>query len=85
MYASNFNGTGTVPVGSLPGMTPYGNLDMGGNAREWCWNETQVGRAVRGGSWIDLTYMGASSPSSPPWTDPPPMAFVAPSIHVHRM
>jgi len=54
---SNFKGTGPVPVGSLPGITSYGAYDMAGNVREWCWNETQKGRLIRGGAWNDNTYM----------------------------
>ena len=54
---SNFNGKGPVPVGSQPGITPYGAFDMAGNVREWCWNETPTGRLVRGGAWGDNTYM----------------------------
>jgi dienelactone hydrolase len=30
---------------------------MGGNVREWCWNETKLGRFVRGGAWNDNPYM----------------------------
>jgi dienelactone hydrolase/predicted Ser/Thr protein kinase len=54
---SNFLGKGPVPVGSLPGITPYGAFDMAGNVREWCWNETPKGRLIRGGAWGDNTYM----------------------------
>jgi formylglycine-generating enzyme required for sulfatase activity/dienelactone hydrolase len=53
---SNFGGSGTVAVGSLSGITAYGAYDMAGNVREWCWNETKVGRVIRGGSWLDNTY-----------------------------
>jgi tRNA A-37 threonylcarbamoyl transferase component Bud32/dienelactone hydrolase len=53
---ANFGGDGAVPVGSLQGVTAYGAYDMAGNVREWCWNETPVGRVVRGGAWLDNTY-----------------------------
>jgi hypothetical protein len=53
---TNFGGQGPVPVGSLPSVTSFGAYDMPGNVREWCWNETNEGRAVRGGAWEDNTY-----------------------------
>jgi pimeloyl-ACP methyl ester carboxylesterase len=54
---SNFGGTGPVAVGSLPGITAFGAHDMAGNVREWCFNQTDRGRAIRGGAWSDTTYM----------------------------
>jgi cephalosporin-C deacetylase-like acetyl esterase len=30
---------------------------MAGNVREWCWNESQKGRCLRGGAWNDAEYM----------------------------
>ncbi len=54
---SNFEGKGPIPAGSLPGITSYGAYDMAGNMREWCFNETQQGRLIRGGAWDDNTYM----------------------------
>jgi formylglycine-generating enzyme required for sulfatase activity/predicted Ser/Thr protein kinase len=53
---SNFGGNGPVRVGSLQNVTAYGTYDMPGNVREWCWNETPVGRVIRGGAWEDNTY-----------------------------
>jgi len=53
---SNFQSKGPVPAGSLPSITPYGAYDMAGNVREWCWNQTQQGRLIRGGAWNDNTY-----------------------------
>ena len=54
---SNFQGKGPTPVGYFRGITSYGAYDMAGNVREWCWNETQDGRLIRGGTWGDATYM----------------------------
>ena len=53
---TNFGGQGPVQVGSLASLTAFGTYDMPGNVREWCWNQTNEGRAVRGGAWEDNTY-----------------------------
>jgi serine/threonine protein kinase len=57
---SNFGGKGPVPVGSLQGLTAYGAFDMAGNVREWCWNETPVGKVIRGGAWDDDTRLSGN-------------------------
>jgi dienelactone hydrolase len=62
---SNFQGKGPVPVGSLPGLTAYGALDMAGNVREWCWNEAEHGRTIRGGAWGDNPYMFSGLSQAP--------------------
>jgi len=72
---SNFKGKGPVAVGSLPGMTSYGALDMAGNVREWCWNETLKGRAMRGGAWNDNSYMFDSLSQAPPMDRSPRNGF----------
>jgi serine/threonine protein kinase/predicted esterase len=56
--ASNFGGTGILPLGSKPGMSPWGNFDMAGNVKEWIWNEADSGkRYVLGGAWDEPNYM----------------------------
>jgi dienelactone hydrolase len=64
---SNFQGKGPFPVGSNQGMTSYGAYDMAGNVREWCFNETQQGRLIRGGAWNDNTYMFGEMSQAPPF------------------
>jgi len=54
---SNFAGRGSIEVGSLPGVTPFGAYDMAGNVREWCSNHTGTGAIVRGGGWRGVVYM----------------------------
>jgi eukaryotic-like serine/threonine-protein kinase len=56
--ASNFGGAGLLPVGSKPGMSPWGNYDMAGNVKEWVWTEADSGkRYVLGGAWDEPNYM----------------------------
>jgi dienelactone hydrolase len=62
----NFGGKGPVAVGSLEGVSPYGAFDMGGNVREWCWNDTPLGRLIRGGAWDDNIYNVSRLAQAPP-------------------
>lgn len=64
---SNSQSDGPVAVGSLPELTSYGAFDMVGNVREWCWNETPLGRAIRGGAWNDPPYMFDRPGHAPPF------------------
>ena len=54
---SNFGGKGLEPVGTHAGMSPFGTYDMGGNAKEWCWNATGNKRFILGGAWNEPPYM----------------------------
>ncbi|NNE47458.1 MAG: SUMF1/EgtB/PvdO family nonheme iron enzyme, partial [Rhodothermales bacterium] len=72
---SNFGADGTVPAGSLPGITAYGAVDMAGNAREWNANRSPFGRIVRGGAWGDNTYMFGEPSQAPPFDRSPKNGF----------
>jgi len=72
---SNFDGKEPAPVGTYPGMTGYGTYDMAGNVREWCWNETQKGRVIRGGAWNDATYMFINTSQALPFDRSPKNGF----------
>ncbi len=73
--ASNFAGKGLARVGSFSGIGPYGTYDMAGNAREWCWNETQSQRYILGGGWDDPTYAFNDAYAQPPFDRSPTNGF----------
>ncbi len=55
---SNFGGKGPAAIGTYQGMTSLGIYDMGGNVKEWCFNETPNGtRVMAGGAWNEPEYM----------------------------
>ncbi|MEK6254662.1 MAG: formylglycine-generating enzyme family protein, partial [Gemmatimonadales bacterium] len=64
---SNFSGEGPSRAGQYDGVGPYGTLDMGGNAREWCWNEGSGGHFILGGGWNDAPYMFNDGYAQPAW------------------
>jgi dienelactone hydrolase len=72
---SNFGGKGTIEVGSLPGVTAYGTYDLAGNVREWCSNDTAIGKLVRGGSFGDNPYRFAELSQAPPMFRSPEYGF----------
>ena len=53
---SNFGSKAPTHVGNRHAVNSFGACDMAGNVREWCWNETQKGRCIRGGAWSDINY-----------------------------
>ena len=63
----NFSGKGQVPIGTTEAITQFGIYDMAGNVREWCWNETEKGRCIRGGAWNDVHYMYSSITQADPF------------------
>ena len=63
----NFSKQGPVPIGTTKAMTQYGVYDMAGNVREWCWNESEKGRCIRGGAWNDVHYMYSSITQADPY------------------
>jgi hypothetical protein len=54
---SNFSGNGPAPVGSYPGLGPYGTYDMAGNVKEWCFNSDGSRRYILGGDSTEPKYM----------------------------
>jgi tRNA A-37 threonylcarbamoyl transferase component Bud32/dienelactone hydrolase len=53
---SNFSGQGPSRVGASRAISAWGNVDMGGNVREWCFNAEGTSRFILGGGWNDLPY-----------------------------
>lgn len=68
LYAqSNIHGEGPLAAGEKRAITAFGALDMAGNVREWCWNESPRGRMISGGAWDDIEYMFTKRTQLSPW------------------
>jgi pimeloyl-ACP methyl ester carboxylesterase len=76
LLVSNFGTEGPAPVGSHPGLGDFGNYDMAGNVKEWCWNEAQGERYILGGAWNDPKYMfRGNADLAPPLSREPTHGF----------
>ena len=75
LQLSNFSGKGPAPVGSYPGLGPYGTYDMAGNVKEWCFNESGGRRFILGGASTDPVYMYQSPDARPPFDRSPANGF----------
>ncbi|HEY0593880.1 MAG TPA: protein kinase [Thermoanaerobaculia bacterium] len=65
---ANFSGKDLLPAGSMPfGVSPWGALNMAGNAAEWCRNPKDSGFAVRGGAFDDPSYNFGYTGAYPPF------------------
>ena len=94
---SNFDSVGLAPAGRYPGVTAGGAYDMGGNAREWCWNAVSAKRYILGGTWRDPAYQFANPDAQDPfdrssgngfrcvkYPAPPDAQFLAPVERTYR-
>jgi cephalosporin-C deacetylase-like acetyl esterase len=73
--SSNFAGQGAMPAGRYGGMSPYGNYDMAGNVKEWCWNEEGGKRYILGGAWYDSGQASFGDERRSPWDRAPGNGF----------
>ena len=75
ILASNFNNSGSLPMGTNLAMSSFGTYDMAGNAREWCWNKSNLSgqRFILGGGWSDPPYMFTDNYYSQPSFDRSPI------------
>ena len=72
---SNFSGRGPAKAGSHQGMSPFGNLDMAGNLKEWCWNGSSGSRFLLGASWSEPAYWFSELDARSPFERSPAFGF----------
>jgi serine/threonine protein kinase/dienelactone hydrolase len=65
---SNFGTRGLAPVGASAALNWCGAVDLAGNVKEWCWNETRDGqRFLLGGGWGEPDYMFVDADAASPF------------------
>jgi serine/threonine protein kinase/dienelactone hydrolase len=63
---SNFGRAGPAAVGTYAGLGPFGTVDMAGNVKEWCWNQSEGDRRyILGGAWNEPGYMFLNRDTAP--------------------
>jgi len=72
---SNFDNVGLSAPGKYQGISAGGAFDMGGNAKEWCWNADGEKRYIQGGSWRDQPYQFANLDAQAPFDRKPDNGF----------
>jgi len=73
---SNTSRSKVAPVGTFPGLGPYGTYDMAGNVREWVLNDTGAGtKFILGGAWWSQTYLFGDPEALSPFDRSPEGGF----------
>jgi tRNA A-37 threonylcarbamoyl transferase component Bud32/dienelactone hydrolase len=77
LLLSNFESDAPASAGSFLGLSPFGNYDMAGNLKEWCWNSVRELRYSLGGAWTDapFEFMTMDSNAQTPFTRSPTLGF----------
>jgi dienelactone hydrolase len=72
---SNLAAKSTAAVGSHPGISVGGALDMAGNVAEWTWNARAEQRYLLGASFADPAYFFSNASAASPWRRRPTNGF----------